>query len=124
MKNIKIGEKDFNDWAEMARQDPAGFEAMRLAAIDEFIDNAPAEQRDRLRKLQWRIDQERRLARTPMNACIRISRMMWDNILGNGGLRDRFAELSGLLQGDSAPVSSQLSGESTAEVLAFARPSR
>ena len=97
---------------------------MRLAAIDEFIDNAPAEQRDRLRKLQWRIDQERRLARTPMNACIRISRMMWDNILGNGGLRDRFAELSGLLQGDSAPVSSQLSGESTAEVLAFARPGR
>ncbi len=124
MKNIKIGEKDFNDWAEMARQDPAGFEAMRLAAIDEFIDNAPAEQRDRLRKLQWRIDQERRLARTPMNACIRISRMTWDNILGNGGLRDRFAELSGLLQGDSAPVSSQLSGESTAEVLAFARPGR
>lgn len=124
MKSIKIAERDFEDWAEMAKQDPASFEQMRLAAIDEYIESVPAGQRERLRRLQWRIDQERRLARTPMNACIRISRMMWDNILGRGGLRDRFVELGSLLQSGATPADSGASGEATAEVLAFARRGR
>ena len=129
MKNIKIGERDFDDWAEMARKDPASFEKMRQAAIDDFIESTPAAQRERLRRLQWRIDQERRLARTPMNACIRISRMMWDNILGDGGLRDRFAELGELLQTQSgrrpaAGARHTPARENRAEVLAFARPAR
>jgi len=122
MRNIKIAEKDFEDWAEMARQDPASFEQMRLAAIDEYIASVPAQQRERLRRLQWRIDQERRLARTPMNACIRISRMMWENVLGRGGLRERFVELSGLLQAHTGTDVASPPEQDSAEVLVFARP--
>ncbi len=120
MKNTTIAEKSFDEWAEMAREDPASFEQMRLAAIDQYIESVPEDHRQRLRRLQWRIDQERRLARTPMNACLRISRMMWDNLLGRGGLRERFLELGGVLRGAQAP------GTATAgaEVLTFERRAR
>lgn len=120
MKNTRIAEKDFAEWAETAEQDPAAFEKMRLAAIDDFIQNVPEENRERLRRLQWRIDQERRLARTPMNACIRLSRMMWKNVLGPGGLRERFDELGGILQGDKTPTV-EVENERACQVLAFVR---
>ena len=119
MKSTKIAEREFDEWANMAEQDPAGFEAMRLQAIEDFIGSAPPAQQERLRRLQWRIDQERRLARTPMNACIRLSRMMWSNVLGPGGLRERFEELGELLQGRPAATPEPVA--EPAQVLAFAR---
>ena len=120
MENKKTAEIDFDTWSEVARSDPEAFESMRLAAIEAVIESAPEGNRERLRRLQWRIDQERRLARTPMAACLRISRMMWRAVLGPGGLNDRFVELqtrfSGhdQMQGVEPPVAAQ--------VLAFARP--
>lgn len=121
MKNTKIAEREFDEWVELAKQDPTTFEQMRLAAISEVIDGAPAGQKERLTRLQWRIDQERRLARTPMNACIRISRMMWDNILGRGGLCERFDELESLVRGSTEPEA-EARADGTPKVLAFARP--
>ena len=120
-KNVKIAEKDFDHWAEMAQSDPSSFEQMRLAAIDEFIDSVPEESRQRLRQLQWRIDQERRLARNPLNACIRLSSMMWKNVLGKGGLRERFEELGGVLQGKTAIDELEQRHQPEAQVLSFAR---
>lgn len=116
MTDIKIAEKSFEDWAELAQTDPSAFEAMRLAAIDRYIEGLPPGQQKRMRQLQWRIDQERNLARTPMHACIRISRMMWDNILGRGGLQERFAELGDALRGDSSRAAAP-----QADVLCFRR---
>lgn len=95
-------QRDFDTWAQVAREDPAGFEAMRQAAIEDFLQTLPPENRQRMRRLQWRIDQERRLARSPMNACIRLSHMMWEHVLGDGGLRDRLARLGQGLAGDSS----------------------
>jgi hypothetical protein len=92
---------------------------MRLAAIQAAIDGAPEANRERLRRLQWRIDQERRLARTPLAACIRISRMMWRAVLGPNGLRDRVAELQDLL-GDNPP-GERCGTASGGEVVAFNR---
>lgn len=120
MKKVEIAEKDFSEWVEVAEKNPDDFEAMRLAAIEEFIESVPEEQRERLRRLQWRIDQERRLAKTPMNACVRISRMMWRSVVGEGGLRDRFSELGGLLQGET-PKPQALEEARPARVLAFGR---
>lgn len=119
METTKQAEIDFDTWAELARTDPDAFERMRLAAIDSVIDSAPVENRERLRRLQWRIDQERKLARTPMAACLRISRMMWRTVLGEGGLQQRFSELQHAFHGRDA-------GEPTAprapaDVIAFAR---
>lgn len=104
MNKKSSAEMNFDAWSELARNDPAAFETMRLAAIEAVIEGAPEANRDRLRRLQWRIDQERRLARTPMGACIRISRMMWRSLLGPGGLHDRFAELQQVVSGRPAPT--------------------
>jgi hypothetical protein len=86
---------DFDHLAQLAKDDPASFESERQAAINALIESFPSERRDRMRRLQWRIDQERRLAKSPMGSCIRLSRMMWRQLLGEGGLRDRLLELSG-----------------------------
>ncbi|RLJ20658.1 hypothetical protein DJ031_05220 [bacterium endosymbiont of Escarpia laminata] len=51
---------------------PEDFERLRLAAIDEFIESAPEERRQRLRCLQWRIDQERRNRCQPWRAKRRL----------------------------------------------------
>ena len=119
MTKKKTAEIDFNAWSEMARSDPETFELMRLAAIENVIANAAESNRDRLRRLQWRIDQERRLARTPMAACLRISRMMWRTVLGPGGLNDRFGELQGLF---TERVSDNRAGRlAGGQVVAFAR---
>ncbi len=90
---------DFDRWAALARDDPAAFEAMRRATIDAFIDGAPPERQERLRRLQWRIDQERRRAASPLAGCIRISRMMWGSLVGRGGLRERLLDLGSTLEG-------------------------
>jgi hypothetical protein len=84
---------DFDTWAELARNDPEAFEARRRACIEAFIADAPQEHRRRLRGVQFRIDMERRRARNPMAACLRLSSMMWDALLGPNGLRERLDEL-------------------------------
>jgi len=99
MKNERIVERDFDTWSEIARTDPQAFEEMWVARIQSVIDGAPEANRERLRCLQWRIDQERRLARTPLAACLKISDMMWRAVLGPNGLKDRVGQLEALLNG-------------------------
>ena len=121
METKKKAEIDFDTWSEMARNDPEAFEKMRLQAIEAVIDSAPEANRERLRRLQWRIDQERRLARTPMAACMRISRMMWRAVLGPNGLNDRFAELQRLFNGQPLSEAPLAQEQLRGEVVAFAR---
>ena len=88
---------DFDFWARAAKDSPDAFETMRREALEDFFASVPEENRERLRRLQWRVEQERRLAHTPMAACVKISRMMWHSLLGEGGLRDRLNGLEGRL---------------------------
>ena len=55
---------EFKQWVEMAEKDPELFERLRQNAIDEVIEKAPSGHRQRLRCLQWRIDQERRRSKS------------------------------------------------------------
>jgi hypothetical protein len=71
---------DFDAWASLAREDPEEFERRRRAAINALIASSPESQR-RLAGIQFRIDMERRLAHTPLRACLRLSGMMWDTFL-------------------------------------------
>lgn len=80
---------DFDQWLELASTDMRAFEALRRDTINRVIEQASGEQQDRLRRLQWRIDQERSRCKSPMGACIRISWMMWERLLGDGGLLER-----------------------------------
>lgn len=105
---------DFERWARVAKENPSQFEAMRRQAIEEVISRAPQGQQQRLRCLQWRIDQERRLAKNPLAACIRISRMMWESVAAPGGLLD---SLKGLEK--PAEQQARFSPLATADVVPF-----
>jgi hypothetical protein len=80
---------DFEAWAALARDNPDEFERQRREAIDSLIASSPANRR-RLEGVQFRIDMERRLAHSPLKACLRVSEMMWDTFLE---LRTELAEL-------------------------------
>lgn len=70
---------DFDEWELLARTAPDEFEQRRCALIESEIlkcDNV-----QRMRGLQWRIDLERSRARNPMDACVRLSKMMWDSFM-------------------------------------------
>jgi hypothetical protein len=67
---------DFAVWSRLARADPDSFEAARRAAVERAI--SVGGDPDHLRRMQWRLDAERRRARTPLKACLLISSMMWD----------------------------------------------
>ena len=79
---------DFDQWAELAKSDPEAFEAKRAEVIEQMIQRMPAEKQHRMRCLQWKVDQVRSQASNPMAACIKLSEMMWDSLVGPGGLRE------------------------------------
>jgi hypothetical protein len=84
---------DFDQWAELARTDPDAFEARRTEVIEAFIAGMPAHKQQRMRCLQWKIDQVRNRSANPVAACIKLSEMMWDSLVGPGGLREAFENL-------------------------------
>lgn len=71
---------DFDEWMVLAKNSPDEFEKKRREHIELFFENIPEEKQDRLKGLQWQIDQTRKLSRTPMASCIAISNMMWDSV--------------------------------------------
>jgi hypothetical protein len=71
---------DFDEWMTLAKNDPDKFEEKRRKRIESFFNNVPEEKLQRLKGLQWQIDQTRKLADNPMASCIAISNMMWDSV--------------------------------------------
>ncbi len=90
---VKKNPFDFSEWSSLADTDPKAFELRREQVIESVIQSMPDAKQDRMRRLQWRIDQERRLAKSPMAACIRLSNMMWENVLGKNGLLDNLQHM-------------------------------
>jgi hypothetical protein len=103
---------DFDYLTNLAQSDPSAFERLRQSAIEGYLATLPSDRQQRLRRLQWRIDQERR-NHTPLGACVKLSRMMWDHLLGPGGL-------VGSLHGERGPVCEPAS----AKVIPFRTESR
>jgi hypothetical protein len=85
---------EFDDWAALAQSDPAGFEARRKQVIEALIASMPAHKQQRMRCLQWKIDQVRDRAGSPVAACIKLSEMMWDSLTGPGGLKEALDRMS------------------------------
>ena len=69
-------EFDFDNWKQLAQNDPEEFERRRQTLIDEAIPSAPAAQQRKLKGLQFKIDMERRKGKNPLDACIRLNSMM------------------------------------------------
>jgi hypothetical protein len=108
---------DFDEWARLAQRDPAGFEARRRELLDAVIAEAPASRRQRLRRLQWRIDRERERCPNPLNACVRLSGWMWRSFAGDGGLAESLNRLR-----TSPPQRSR--PPRRAQIIAFPSPHR
>lgn len=83
---------DFDEWSTLANTSPKEFEDRRHLAIEKVI--ASGTNVRRLRGLQCRIDLERRRARTPLKACIRLSAMMWDSFLDCRDELNQFARIT------------------------------
>ena len=109
---------DFDSLSQLAQSDPEAFEAKRQEMIGQLIESAPEELRQRLRSFQWRIDMERERSDNPLQACIRISNMMWDMVYADRGFLwslQALADPGGMLAlGET--------GTARAEVLAFKPP--
>ena len=72
---------EFEVLVEMARNHPDRLETLRQELTSEIIENAASEQRKkRLEGLQFRVDLERRRARSPLAATIKISEMMCQSL--------------------------------------------
>ncbi|MCU7850644.1 MAG: DUF3135 domain-containing protein [Candidatus Thiodiazotropha sp. (ex Monitilora ramsayi)] len=85
MKRATQQNLDFDYLTGLAKTNPSEFERLRQNAIDAYILTLPHDRQDRMRRLQWRIDQVRS-RHSPMGACVRLSGMMWDHLLGPQGL--------------------------------------
>ncbi len=84
----KESEFDFDYWMNLAEKDPAAFEQQRQALIQTTIHQAPKTMQKRLNGLQWQIDSEIKLAKNPMDSCLKIYQKMMDSVYEQGGLLD------------------------------------
>jgi hypothetical protein len=91
---------DFDQWADLAKTDPAAFETKRAEVIEDVIQRMPPHKQQHMRCLQWKIDQVRNQTSNPMAACIKLSELMWDSLVGPGGLRDALERIG---KGDFQP---------------------
>jgi hypothetical protein len=110
-------EFDFDYWASLWKDNPEAFEIERLRAIEAVIASAPEEKQPRLRSFQWRIEVERQRSKTPLAAYYRISKMMWDSLLGEHGLLKMLTVLTTLSH-------NEVLARQAADVLPFRRPKK
>jgi len=95
MTEPQVTSFDFETLSGLAQTDPGSFETLRQQTIDRAIERAPEECRQRLRRLQWRIDRVRETSRTPLAACILISDMMWNSFNDLNRIYQRLSEPAG-----------------------------
>ena len=108
MQKLGTGSLDFNAWKDLASRDPAAFEERRNETVQALIERVPQERRARMWCLQWRIDQVRKRARTPMVSCLSVYGMMWDSLVGRGGLAEKLNQLGAGLEGTRPPRSAEI----------------
>lgn len=81
MTELQLRLPSFDEMRLMALEQPQALENLRMLLIAELIASAPESRRRRLEGLAFVIDAERRKARNPMQACIRLSQMMLDSLV-------------------------------------------
>jgi hypothetical protein len=77
---------DFDSWAVLARKNPQLFEINRKIIIERAISRSSPQRQQRLRCLQWKLDQIRCTSGTPLAACLRMQEMLWEKLAGEAGL--------------------------------------
>lgn len=116
MDSMITGDFDFDTFARLASEDPEEFERRRRQLIETTIAAAPDRIQRKLHHLQCRADLIREAASSPLVATQKFSSMMWDSVVGSGGLRE---VLNAVVAGDSSVVTPQPLKDGTAKVLPF-----
>ena len=70
---------DFDTLKRMAQTEPERLDELLHQQVEALLEGASPERQRSLRGLQFRIDCQRRLAKNPMDSCLRISNMMHDS---------------------------------------------
>jgi hypothetical protein len=83
---------DFDAWAKLFIENPQAFEKQRLQAVEQLIRQAPVHKQQRLRCLQWKLDQIRRTTPNPLAASVRMNQLLWESLAGPGGLLERLQQ--------------------------------
>ncbi|MFL0803149.1 MAG: DUF3135 domain-containing protein [Agarilytica sp.] len=71
----------FDELRRLAEQSPERLEAFRTREIEALIARAPEQLKRRLRGLQFQVNCQRRLHRSPLGSCIAISKMMHESLV-------------------------------------------
>ena len=74
-------EYSFDECMKMALEGSDAFEDYRKKLISELIERAHPRIQQRLIGVQFRIDLERRKAKTPMASCVKIFDLMMDHLI-------------------------------------------
>lgn len=114
-----MSEFDFDTWMRLARDDPEAFERRRREEIQAIISRAPEHTREKLTRLQWRIDAERARCKTPFQSALRLNQMLLDSYLGEHGLAAAIFELDTMFNGATHDFSPIPLPKRDADVLAF-----
>ncbi|HDH04045.1 MAG TPA: DUF3135 domain-containing protein [Candidatus Campbellbacteria bacterium] len=81
-------EFNFDEWAKLAKAKPKEFERKRQEAIETTIAEARSENQKHLRQLQWRIDMEIKRSKNPLEACVKVNKMLKNQVFKEGGFLD------------------------------------
>lgn len=68
---------NFDEWAELARSDPAEFEEKRQQTLRVAIEQAPARHRRKLEGTLFLIEANRAKAKNPLHRAILAAQLMW-----------------------------------------------
>ena len=68
---------NFDEWAELAKSDPAEFEERRQQTLRVAVEQAPARHRRKLEGTLFRIEANRAKAKNPLHHAILASQLMW-----------------------------------------------
>ena len=86
MSNNTQDRFDFDTWMQLFKENPEAFEAKRQVEIDQFMSGLSEKSRERMGRLQWRIDKECERSSSPMESCLRVHNLMWNSVYGERGL--------------------------------------
>jgi hypothetical protein len=80
------GPMDIAGWAQLARKNHDEYLERRSGALAALIATAPSDIQAQLMALQEHIDIIHTREKTTIGACLKLSNMMWDIVLGENGM--------------------------------------
>lgn len=71
---------NFEELKHLAKESPEQLDEFLSREVEALIDSAPEEIRARLRGLQFQVDSQRRIHKSPLGSCVAISKMMHESL--------------------------------------------